>query len=71
MKVLNYKFSLLFIINNLFYFIMKIDIPIKVLFYLTVGSLYIFNEHFGKKFYTIVGVVYILFFMYLFANRTK
>ena len=48
---------------------MKLDIPIKVLFYLVVGFLYIFNENLGKKFYTIVGVVYILFFLYLLGNK--
>ena len=48
---------------------MKLDIPIKVFFYLVVGSLYIFNENFGKHLYIIVGVIYILFFLYLLGNR--
>ena len=49
---------------------MKLDIPIKILFYLIVGSLYIFNKNFGEKFYTIVGIAYLMFFMYLLANRS-
>jgi hypothetical protein len=48
---------------------MKLDVPLKILFYLVIGSLYIFNENFGKKFYTIVGIVYISFFVYLLTNR--
>lgn len=49
---------------------MKLNISIKILFYLIVGSLYIFNKKFGEKFYTIVGITYLMFFMYLLANRS-